>query len=68
MFETMEHHDEYLGRRIKRGMFKSSTGKLINADINGAIGIMRKAKEISDDNIVSLRDRGDIVSPKVLNI
>lgn len=68
MFETMEHHDEYLGRRIKRGIFKSSTGKLINADINGAIGIMRKAKEISDTNIVSLRDRGDIVSPKVLNI
>ena len=29
---------------------------------------MRKAKEISDANIVSLRDRGDIVSPKVLNI
>ena len=68
MFETMEHHDEYLGKRIKRGMFRSSTGKLINADINGAIGIMRKAKEISDANIVSLRDRGDIVSPKVLNI
>lgn len=68
MFEMMGHHDEYLGKRIKRGMFKSSTGKLINADINGAIGIMRKAKEISDANIVSLRDRGDIVSPKVLNI
>ena len=44
-----------------------SKGKLINADINGVIGIMRKAKEISDANIVSLRDRGDIVSPKVLN-
>jgi putative transposase len=68
MFETMEHHDEYLGKRIKRGLFKSSTGKLINADINGAIGIMRKAKEISDDQIKILRDRGDIVSPKVLNI
>ena len=68
MFETMERHDEYLGKRIKRGMFRSSTGKLINADINGAIGIMRKAKEISDANIVSLRDRGDIVSPKVLKI
>ena len=28
-------------------MFKSSTGKIINADVNGAIGIMRKV--INDD-------------------
>jgi IS605 OrfB family transposase len=33
---------EYKGKRIKRGLYKSSTGKLINADINGAINIMRK--------------------------
>lgn len=29
-------------RRIKRGLFKSDTGKLINADVNGAYQIMRK--------------------------
>ena len=29
-------------RRIKRGLFKSNTGKLINADINGACQILRK--------------------------
>ena len=29
---------------------------------------MRKVKEISDVNLINLRDRGDIVSPKVLNI
>lgn len=66
--ETMEHHDNYLGKRVKRGLFKSSTGKEINADINGAIGILRKGNAISDDQIKILRDRGDIVSPKVLNI
>jgi hypothetical protein len=49
-------------------LFRSSIGKLINSDINGAIGIMRKAKEISDANLISLRDRGDIVSPKALKI
>ena len=66
--ETMEHHENYLGKRIKRGLFKSSTGKELNADINGAIGILRKGNAISDDQIKILRDRGDIVSPKVLNI
>ena len=40
--EPIEHHDQYLGRRVKRGLFRSSTGKLINADVNGAINIMRK--------------------------
>lgn len=29
-------------RRIHRGLFKTNTGKLINADINGACQIMRK--------------------------
>ena len=66
--ETMEHHDNYLGKRVKRGLFKSYTGKELNADINGAIGILIKGNAISDDQIKILRDRGDIVSPKVLNI
>ena len=43
--ESMKHHEKYLGKRIKRGLFKSSTGKIINADINGAIGIFRKVAE-----------------------
>lgn len=29
-------------RRIKRGLYKSITGQLINADINGALNILRK--------------------------
>ena len=41
--ETMQHHDEYLGRRTKRGLFKSSTGVVLNADVNGALGIMLKS-------------------------
>ena len=39
------HHIEpslRLGRRVKRGLFKSSTGVLINADVNGGVGIGRK--------------------------
>jgi len=30
------------GRRIKRGLFKSNTGKLINSDLNGAYQIIKK--------------------------
>jgi len=40
--EEVGHHDEYMGRRIKRGLFQSSTNVLVNADVNGAINIMRK--------------------------
>jgi putative transposase len=41
--ESIEHHDEYEGKRIKRGLFRSSEGTIINADVNGAYNIGRKA-------------------------
>jgi len=37
---------KYLGRRLKRGLFRSSTNKILNADVNGAIGIFRKVVPI----------------------
>jgi IS605 OrfB family transposase len=40
--ESVERHNIYLGKRRERGLFESATGKLINADLNGAINIMRK--------------------------
>ena len=40
--EPICRHDSYLGKRTKRGLFESSQERLINADINGAINIMRK--------------------------
>ena len=40
--EPMCKQTKYLGRRIHRGLFRSSTGIYINADLNGALGIMRK--------------------------
>lgn len=62
-FEPMMKQDAYLGKRVKRGLFQSSCGKILNADINGAIGIMRKQNAISDVQLMNLRDRGDVVSP-----
>jgi putative transposase len=38
---------KYKGKRIKRGLFKSSQGQIINADLNGAINIYRKALNLN---------------------
>ena len=40
--ESIEHHDDYVGRRVKRGLFRSANGICINADINGSLNIGRK--------------------------
>ncbi|HJZ23055.1 MAG TPA: IS200/IS605 family accessory protein TnpB-related protein, partial [Candidatus Babeliales bacterium] len=40
--EEVKKHDKYTGKRLWRGLFKSGTEKYINADLNGAINIMRK--------------------------
>lgn len=40
--EDICHHDEYLGKRKKRGLFVSSVGCMLNADINGAANILRR--------------------------
>lgn len=39
----------YSGKRTHRGLYKTATGQLMNADVNGAANIMRKQY---DDNIV----------------
>jgi putative transposase len=33
----------FSGRRIKRGLYKTSVGRLINSDVNGSYNILRKA-------------------------
>ena len=45
--ESVEPHDSYLGSRVKRGLFKSGSGKVINADVNGALNILRKVSDES---------------------
>lgn len=65
-FEKLGKHDVYLGERKKRGLFQSSIGKLLNADINGAIGIGRK---VFDDSYVSrIIDSGLAFNPVRVNI
>jgi putative transposase len=46
--EALCKKEEYNGKRIKRGLYSSLKGVLINADINGAINIMRKKYELKE--------------------
>ena len=59
--ETIGKHEQHLGRRIKRGLFRSSTGKLINADQNGALNIMRKV--VGDSYVSRIVNNGHSFCP-----
>jgi putative transposase len=41
--EDVCHQESYAGKRIKRGLFRSKDGMIINADCNGSGNIIRKA-------------------------
>ena len=63
--EPLTKRDSYLGKRIYRGLFKSSVGKILNADVNGALGIMRK---VFPEKVLELiRDSGVVYTPVILN-
>ena len=63
--EPLTKRDSYLGKRIYRGLFKSSVGKILNADVNGALGIMRK---VFHEKVLELiRDSGVVYTPVILN-
>lgn len=40
--EEICKHTEYKGKRIKRGLFRTLSGRLVNADLNGALNILKK--------------------------
>jgi len=62
--EPIKKHEVYAGYRKSRGMFKSRAKGLINADLNGAYNIMRKAiPEVFADGT-----EGYGVSPVVLKV
>lgn len=65
-FEKLCKHDVYLGKRKKRGLFQSSIGKLLNADINGAIGIARKV--FGDSYVSKIIDSGLAFNPVRVSI
>ncbi|MCP1110980.1 hypothetical protein NK118_12035, partial [Lachnospiraceae bacterium PAL227] len=54
----------FSGNRIKRGLYASGSGVVLNADVNAAANIMRKAIPTSSLEI----KREALESPKVINL
>ena len=50
----------FSGRRVHRGLYKTSTGYIFNADVNGALNILRKSKLV---DLSVLQGRGDVNTP-----
>lgn len=65
-FEPLKKQEIYSGKRKRRGLFQSSIGKLLNADINGAIGIGRKV--FGDSYVSRIIDSGLAFNPVRVNI
>ena len=59
--EEIKYHRNYLGKRMRRSLFKTKEGKIINADINGALNILKKGKPDRTDIISFLRNIGQTV-------
>ena len=54
---------KFSGRRVKRGLYKTSNGQLINADVNGAYNIMRKGLM---NNHLSLQMGSPLIHPLIV--
>ena len=68
--EEIKKHSNYQGQRLKRGLFQTSTGKLINADVNGSLNIGRKY--LTKTSMYTRELHADLVrfmvNPKVVTI
>lgn len=62
--ESIEKQENYLGKRIKRGLFKSSKGICINSDVNGSLNIGRK--EFGD--VFMPANIGFVLNPVKINL
>jgi putative transposase len=56
---------QFSGRRVHRGFYKTSTGKTLNADVNGALNIMRKSNVV---DLGILYARGEVDTPVRIRI
>ena len=55
---------QFSGKRVKRGLYKSAKGVLLNSDVNGAINILRK---VIGDAFIKLSDIGLWSNPVKIN-
>lgn len=68
--EDICKHKEYFGNRVERGLFETSFGLLINADVNGSLNIGRKYLESIGEYSNELHNQllNYMVNPKKLTI
>lgn len=55
----------FSGQRVHRGLYKTANGKLENADINGALNILRKSNVV---DLTVLYSRGEVDTPVRIRI
>ena len=56
---------QFSGKRVHRGQYKTASGKTINADVNGALNIMRKSSVV---DVSILYGRGEVDTPVRIRI
>ena len=68
--EEIRHHKKYIGKRISRGLFRTSNGRLINADVNAGYNIMKKAfpNALSVDGIEAFGLMPQIIQQNIVDI
>jgi transposase len=54
----------FSGRRIKRGLYRTKDGHLVNSDLNGSLNIGRKSKHNGFAGV----SRGSLTAPRRINL
>lgn len=65
-FGSKPSNFKFSGNRKYRGLYISKSGIHMNADMNGAVNIMRKVTQVENDNSYSTWVSGCVVSPKYI--
>ena len=63
--EEIRKHETYVGKRVKRGLFKTSNGTELNADVNGSLNILRK---VIEDGFIDLLNNGCVLQPELVKV
>ena len=62
--EPIRKQEVYSGKRIERGLFKSSNNKVINSDVNGALNILRKVDKCKGESFIKkIAENGAVIVP-----
>ena len=55
----------FSGRRLHRGLYRRNNGTLLNADVNGALNILRKSNVV---DLSVLYSRGEVITPSRIRV